>query len=221
MSAKEIIQWAFDSFGEKNVILASSLSVEDQVLTDMVCELAESPRVLTLDTGRLFQESYDVIQMSMDKYKISYEISFPEAKEVLDLVTEKGPNLFYNSVMDRKECCYVRKVRPLKKSLEKASLWITGIRKDQSVTRENLSHVEWDNHFGLYKINPILDWSEKDVWKYIKKNKVPYSSLQDKGFLSIGCAPCTRAVEKGQDIRAGRWWWEAPESKECGLHVSA
>ncbi len=219
LEAKVIVAWAFETFGVKDLVLASSLGAEDQVLTDMVCSQEPEARVFTLDTGRLFQESYNVMQTSMNRYHLKYEVYAPEADEIIDLVRDKGPNLFYDSVMDRKQCCYVRKVRPLQKVLGTAKAWLTGLRSEQSVTRDALEVVEGDDNFGLYKINPLAAWSEADIWSYIKDKDVPYNALHEQGFLSIGCVPCTRVVKDGEDVRAGRWWWEDPKHKECGLHA--
>lgn len=218
MSAQELIQWALDEFGPSKLTLASSLGAEDQVLTELLVSTYAQARVFTLDTGRQFQENYDVMQASQDKYGFSYEVCFPELEAVQALVQDKGPNLFYQSIEDRKACCEVRKMAPLRKVLATADCWITGLRAEQSVTRTDMQAVEWDANFGLYKINPLILWSEQDVWDYIKTQEIPYNALHDQGFPSIGCAPCTRAVAEGEDIRAGRWWWELPEQKECGLH---
>lgn len=217
-NAQELISWAFQEFGAHDVLLASSLGAEDQVLTQMVTALAKDARIFTLDTGRQFQENYDVMSESQLKYDFSYELCFPDAMAVNELVQEKGPNLFYNSIQDRKSCCEVRKMAPLRQKLQSGKIWITGLRADQSVTRTNMQAIEWDHNFGLYKLNPLILWSEDEIWGYIKDQDIPYNALHDQGYPSIGCRPCTRAVEEGDDIRAGRWWWELPEQKECGLH---
>ena len=217
-TAQEIIKWALENIGVEKLAFASSLSIEDQVITDMLIKENKKAQIFTLDTGRLPQETYDLIQKTREFYKINYEILFPDEKDVEEMVKELGPNLFYDSIENRKKCCEVRKVRPLRRRLEKVEAWICGLRKEQSVTRHAIEKIEWDDTFGLVKINPISDWSQKDVWDYIKKHKVPYNKLYDKGYTSIGCAPCTRPIKEGEDVRAGRWWWEDPEHKECGLH---
>jgi phosphoadenosine phosphosulfate reductase len=217
--AKEIIRWAVDRFGE-SVSLASSFAAEDMVLVDMLAGITKSPRVFLLDTGRLHQETYDVISRARSRYGIEFEFYFPRSEMVEQLLRAKGPNSFYESVENRKECCFARKVEPLNRALSTVDAWITGLRRDQSVTREELRNFEIDEgHDGILKINPLADWTEADIWNYVRANGVPYNSLHDKGFPSIGCAPCTRAIEPGEDVRAGRWWWESPEHKECGLHI--
>jgi len=217
-SAEEIISWAVNYFGLDKVSLASSLGLEDQVLTHMI--MSNNPRcsIFTLDTGRILQETYDTIEYTMARYDFRYEFLFPNFLAVQDMEKEYGPNLFYRSIENRKKCCHVRKVEPLKRKLSTISAWICGLRREQAITRSDVNKIEWDESNGLIKLNPIADWSEAQVWDYIKKNKIPFNPLQSKGYSSIGCAPCTRAVEDGQDIRSGRWWWESPEHKECGLH---
>lgn len=216
--AKEVMEFLFGSFGVKAAI-ASSLGAEDQVLTCMAAGINRCFRIFTLDTGRLPQETYDVMQETIEKYRISYSVTFPEAGDVEKMENQYGPNLFYESVENRKMCCGVRKVKPLKRALSGISVWITGLRREQAATRGNLEIIEWDEGNNMIKANPLALWSEKQVWDYIKKNNVPYNKLHDKGYPSIGCTPCTRAIKAGEDIRAGRWWWETPEQKECGLHV--
>lgn len=218
-SAKESLDWVFNNFDLSDITFASSLGAEDQVLTDIILDINRDAEIFTLDTGRLFEKSYKVIQDVKERYNKSIELLFPEASDIKKLVESKGPNLFYNSVADRKECCRVRKIEPLKKKLKGKKIWITGLRKEQSVTRTDLKVIEWDEAFGLLKLSPLLDWREQDVWDYIEENDVPYNSLHKLGFPSIGCEPCTRAIETGEDVRSGRWWWEQPEHKECGLHL--
>ena len=217
-SPLEILEWTILTFGPAKLTMASSLGAEDQVLTHMVAGMKTRPRVFTLDTGRVFEETYKCLANSQQAYGIKYEVYAPEAKDIEDLVASKGPTSFYDSVENRKECCFIRKVKPLGRALTGVEAWITGLRASQSVTREDLNVIEWDDAHKIYKINPLLHWSEEETWDYIKKNQVVYNKLHDQGFASIGCEPCTRAVEKGEDLRAGRWWWEAPEHKECGLH---
>ncbi|MDC9725532.1 MAG: phosphoadenylyl-sulfate reductase [Gammaproteobacteria bacterium] len=201
--------------------LASSYGAEDMVLMDLICKFAPEIDIFTLDTGRLPKETYDVMQEAKAHYKRDVKVYFPDAAEVEAFVTEQGPNAFYNSVELRKQCCGIRKVKPLKRALEGKKAWLTGMRRSQAVTRSELPVSEWDETFGLQKFSPLTDWSNGDVWAYIKAFDVPYNKLHDQGVASIGCAPCTRAITAGEDIRAGRWWWENPESKECGLHVKA
>jgi phosphoadenosine phosphosulfate reductase len=200
------------------IALASSLGLEDQVLTEMVCFIDPSIRVFTLDTGRLFPETYDLIHRTNQKYGIQMQVYFPEAQNVEEMVLSKGINLFYNSIEDRKTCCNIRKIEPLKRAFAGLDVWICGLRRDQSVTRSEMQPIEWDENNGLIKLNPLIDWTEEKVRAYIKAHNIPYNPLHDRGFPSIGCQPCTRAVLPGEDLRAGRWWWENPDTKECGLH---
>jgi len=216
--ASQILAWSLSEFGPTRVILASSFSIEDQVLTHMLSLINPSARIFTLDTGRQFQETYDVMQQTMARYGICYELAVPAAEEVATLVAEAGPNAMYRSLADREACCAVRKMRPLAKILAGVDAWICGLRRDQALTRRQTESIEWDGRHGKYKISPLADWSEADVWRYIKDHEVPYNALYDRGFRSIGCAPCTRATGCDADIRSGRWWWEQPEHKECGLH---
>lgn len=217
-SAEEILAYFINDYDGK-AGLATSLGAEDQVLTDMICTIDKSTKIFTLDTGRVFPETYKVLDETNKKYGINIEVYFPKSDAIEEMVNTKGINLFYDSIDNRKLCCGVRKIEPLKRALGEIDIWITGLRKDQSVTRFFTPLVEWDEGNKVIKINPLLAWSEKDVWNYIKENEVPYNELHDNGFPSIGCQPCTRAIEKGEDVRAGRWWWEQPEQKECGLHV--
>lgn len=216
---QEIIRWGVDLFGTDKIALSSSLGAEDQVLTDMILKINPAARIFTLDTGRLPQETYDLISETMKKYGMKYEVLFPESGDVETMEKSFGPNLFYGSIEKRKLCCEIRKIRPLKKILSTLDAWICGLRKEQSVTRTQIEKIGWDENFSLVKLNPLADWSENDVWEYIRKNDIPYNKLHDKGYPSIGCAPCTRAVKPGEHPRAGRWWWEEPAKKECGLHV--
>lgn len=215
---EETIQFFLDKFQDK-IAFSSSLGAEDQVITDMISKIDKSAKIFTLDTGRVFPETYDLIDRTSRKYKMPIQIYFPDAKQVEEMVNEKGINLFFESVENRKLCCHIRKIEPLKRAFKDLDVWICGLRRDQSVTRTDVQVVEWDEANGLIKLNPIVDWTEEQVWDYIKTNKVPYNRLHDKGFPSVGCQPCTRAIEKGEDTRAGRWWWENPETKECGLHA--
>jgi phosphoadenosine phosphosulfate reductase len=217
-SPQEVLEWALNEF-HPNIALAWS-GAEDIAVADMMIKINPEARIFTLDTGRLNPETYDLIDRVRDKYGINIEVMFPSSAEVEEMVHTKGMNLFYQSVENRKLCCSIRKVKPLKRILSSLDAWITGLRRDQAVTRTALNKVEIDDAFsGIVKVNPIADWSHEDVWDYIRKNDVPYNELHDNGYPSIGCAPCTRAVKAGEDIRAGRWWWESPDTKECGLHV--
>ena len=217
-SAFEALAVVLERFGDR-IALASSLSAEDQVITDLLAKHTAALRIFTLDTGRLPSETYDVIQATNDKYGIAIKILFPERKDVESMVARHGPNLFYRSIELRKECCLVRKVLPLQRELATLDAWITGLRREQSVTRSDLRIVEWDEANGLIKINPVANWAKDEVWDYIRTHDVPYNVLHDQGYPSLGCAPCTRAVRHIEDIRSGRWWWEEPEHKECGLHL--
>lgn len=201
-----------------HIALASSLGIEDQVLTDMICRIARDTRIFTLDTGRLFPETYSLIERTNMNYGIKIQVFFPDYHELEKMVNEHGVNLFYDSIGKRRQCCHVRKLEPLKRAFSGLKVWICGLRHEQSVTRTDNQLVEWDEHNGLLKLNPLIDWTEEQVWKYIREQGVPYNKLHDEGFPSIGCQPCTRAIQSGEDIRAGRWWWEDPEHKECGLH---
>jgi len=218
-SPQDILAWALVEFGIPSVALASSMSAEDQVLTDMLWKQNKGAHIFTLDTGRLPQETHDLIQATMRKYGKALQVVCPEKADIEAMTTVHGPNLFYESLEKRKMCCDVRKVQPLRKELKKYRAWITGLRRDQATTRQNTSVIDWDETFGLVKINPLIDWSEQKVWEYVRREGVPYNALHDQGYPSIGCAPCTRAVVPGEDIRSGRWWWESPEHKECGLHL--
>jgi len=216
-SAVGVIAYFLKHFGER-LVLSTSLGLEDQVLTEMVLRQNRNVEVFTLDTGRLFPETYDLIARTNKYFGIRMKTYFPEPAEVEKMVAEKGINLFYDSVENRKRCCAIRKVAQLPRAFAGKEAWICGLRKDQSVTRFFNKRVEWDANNGLVKINPLINWTEKEVWDYIKKHSIPYNLLHDSGFPSIGCEPCTRAVEPGEDIRAGRWWWENEMHKECGLH---
>ena len=218
-SAQEIIRWALETFGSK-VALASSFGAEDVAIIDMMVRVNPKARVFTLDTGRLNQETYDVMDTIRDKYRIAIEVCFPKAEAVEQMVRERGLNLFYHSIENRKLCCGIRKVEPLNRALATVDAWITGLRREQVVTRASVKKVDFDkDHGGIVKINPLADWTWEQVMAYVKQHGVPYNVLHDQGYPSIGCAPCTRAIKPGEDFRAGRWWWEQPEQKECGLHV--
>jgi len=199
------------------VVFSTSFGQEDQVITALIAKNELPINIFTLDTGRLFQETYDVFHKTVRKYKVDIQAYFPDAKDVENLLNKKGPNSFYESVENRKECCFIRKVAPLTRALKGNEIWITGLRAEQSENRNDLKAFEYDAHFNIIKFNPLLKWTLEDVQKYIDENNVPQNALHKKGFVSIGCAPCTRAIVEGEDIRAGRWWWESSH-KECGLH---
>jgi phosphoadenosine phosphosulfate reductase len=216
-SPEKLLQYFLEKYGDK-IALASSLGLEDQVLTDMILKIDRSARIFTIDTGRLFPETYSLIDKTNLKYGIKMEVFFPENKTVEEYVCANGINAFYESVEKRKACCQVRKIEPLLRALSTVDVWICGLRTKQSVTRTAIQAVEWDEANNRIKINPLSAWTEKELWDYIKANNIPYNKLHNKGFPSIGCQPCTRAIAEGEDVRAGRWWWENPEHKECGLH---
>lgn len=217
VGAIEMIQYFLEEFKGK-IALSSSLGLEDQVLTQMVCSIDKNVKIFTLDTGRLFPETYDLIHRTNKKFGIQMQVYFPEALPVEEMVKTKGINLFYDSIEDRKTCCRIRKIEPLRRAFAGLEVWICGLRREQSITRAEMQPIEWDEANGLIKLNPLIDWTEKHVRDYIKENKIPYNPLHDHDFPSIGCQPCTRAILPGEDLRAGRWWWENPETKECGLH---
>ena len=215
--AEDIVRWAGETFGP-GVKLASSFGAEDVVLIDIVVKAAPAIKVFTLDTGRLNDETYEVMERIRERYGMEIETVFPERIAVEQLVREKGFYSFRESIENRRECCHIRKVEPLRRALAGATAWMTGLRRDQAATRTETDAIEWDEGNALLKVNPLVDWTNEQVWEYVRANNVPYNRLHDQGFPSIGCAPCTRAIQPGEDIRAGRWWWELPENKECGLH---
>ncbi len=214
-----VIQWALEHFHPR-IVLASSLQAEDMVILDIAWRINPDVRVFTLDTGRLHEETYASMERVREKYGIAIESFFPSREAVEALEHEKGFYSFRQSVEERKFCCGIRKVEPLARALKDRDAWITGLRREQAVTRTVLRKVEFDHSHGIIKVNPLADCSEGYVWDYIRTYGVPYNALHDLGYPSIGCAPCTRAIKQGEDVRAGRWWWENPESKECGLHVT-
>ena len=199
-------------------VFASSFGAEDMVLLDIIAQHATSIGVFTLDTGRLPEETLALIDRARDRYGLPIDVYFPDAARVEGFVRSNGVNAFYTSVDLRKACCAIRKTEPLARALAGKGAWITGLRRSQSVTRGDLPYREFDDVHGLPKFNPLVEWSEEDVWTYLRARQVPYNALHDHGYRSIGCSPCTRAVEAHEDVRAGRWWWENPEHKECGLH---
>ena len=200
-------------------VFSSSLGQEDQVLTDAIFKNNIGVDVFTIDTGRLFNETYELLDKTIARYRKNIKVFFPAADSVENFVQTRGINSFYESVENRKACCFVRKVEPLNRALEGAKVWITGLRSAQSDNRRQMPMIEWSEERQLYKFNPLINWSFEDVMNYLNEFFVPYNTLHDKGFISIGCAPCTRAIEPGEDARAGRWWWETSH-KECGLHTA-
>jgi len=214
---EEVLSYFYEQFRGK-LVFSSSMGAEDQVITDMIVRLGLPINIFTLETGRLFPETYRLIEQTCRHYNIRIKIFFPDYKNIENMVQEKGINLFYDSIENRKLCCHVRKVEPLKRALSGFDAWMTGIRKDQTIDRFYTKMIEWDESHQLIKISPLHKWTEKMVWDYIRKNNVPYNELHDKGFPSIGCQPCTRSVQPGDDPRSGRWWWEKDQKKECGIH---
>jgi phosphoadenosine phosphosulfate reductase len=202
---------------EGDVVFSSSFSLEDQVVSHAILENKIDVDIFTLDTGRIFPETYKVWGRTNDRYKTQVKAFTPDHKG-LEEYLKKGPNAFYESVENRKGCCYIRKIEPLKRALKGKQIWITGLRAEHSASRGNLEMLEWDEGNQLIKFHPILHWTTEEVRAFIDKNNIPYNALQDKGFVSIGCMPCTRAIQEGEDFRAGRWWWEDDSKKECGLH---
>jgi phosphoadenosine phosphosulfate reductase len=215
-SIEETLAFLANEFKDK-VVFSTSFGQEDQVITALIGQNNLPITIFTLDTGRLFQETYDVFHKTLKKYQIDIKTYFPDTTAVEELLNTKGPNSFYESVENRKECCFIRKVAPLTKALKGNSIWITGLRAEQSENRNDLDLFEYDEKFDIIKFNPLLKWTLEEVQKYIDDNNVPQNALHKQGFVSIGCAPCTRAITPDEDIRAGRWWWESSH-KECGLH---
>ena len=217
-SAEELIQWAMDKYGLK-AGLACSFGMEDMVLIDMISKLKDPITIFTLDTGRLHEETYEIMERVQLHYGLEIKTYFPDSEQVEKMVRGKGFFSFKESIENRKECCMIRKIGPLNRALSELDAWVTGLRRDQAVTRTETPKVLEDaDHPPLIKINPLADYSQEQLESYIEKHKVPVNALHKKNYPSIGCAPCTRAIEPGEDIRAGRWWWENPEHKECGLH---
>lgn len=219
-SAEEILSWAIDEFHPR-LAISASFQAESMVIIDLAVRIDPRIRVFTLDTGRLPQETHALMDEVRSKYGIQIEVKSPDAAQLENMVGRHGVNLFYNDVALRRLCCHVRKVVPLQKALSSLDAWITGLRREHASTRSSVPKVEIDEtHGGIVKVNPLADWTHEQVWDHVRANKVPYNSLYDRGYTSIGCAPCTRATEPGEDERAGRWWWEAGADKECGLHHS-
>jgi len=216
-SPEEVIGYFLKDFNGKTAF-GTSLGAEDQALTKMIADIDPDTFIFTLDTGRLFTETYNLINITMKTFSVKINVFFPDAEQVERMVNEFGINLCYDSVEKRELCCNIRKIEPSKRAFSGIEAWICGIRRNQSVSRYSTQVVEWDDQNNLIKVNPIFKWTEEQVWEYIKKYSIPYNQLHDNGYTSISCQPCTRAITQGEDVRAGRWWWEEPEKKECGLH---
>ncbi len=217
-TAAEIVAFAADHL--QSPVFATSLGQEDQVITDLIAKGKHMLSIFTLDTGRLFPETYDLIAATEAALGVKIQLAFPDTREVENMVEEQGINLFRKNIEARKRCCGVRKIHPLQRFLSASDGWVCGLRRDQSPTRTQMHALEWDSANNLPKFNPLIDWSLDDVQHYLKEHNIPYNPLHDQGFVSIGCACCTRAIQPSEDIRAGRWWWELPEQKECGLHFN-
>ncbi|WP_140938222.1 phosphoadenylyl-sulfate reductase [Sphingobacterium lumbrici] len=219
LDAMDVIRYVDQKF-KNETVFSTSFGIEDQVITHLLAEAGSSASIFTLETGRQFPETYYVWNRTLEKYKLPIKAYYPNTQAVESLVSLKGPSSFYESIENRKECCFIRKIEPLQRAIQGYKVWITGIRAEQSANREDMDIVEWDEVNQIIKIHPIFHWTLADVESFLKANFIPYNPLHDKGFPSIGCQPCTRAVQKGDDFRAGRWWWEDKSKKECGLHVT-
>ena len=219
MDPLALIRYIDKNYGQE-AVFSTSFGIEDQVITHLLAEAAASTALFTLETGRLFPETYYVWNRTLERYKLPIQAYYPNTAAVEAMVTQKGPTSFYESVENRKECCFIRKIEPLHRAIKGYKVWITGIRAEQSDNRHDMDWVEWDEGNKIIKIHPIFHWSVTEVLDFIKQQNIPYNPLVDKGFPSIGCQPCTRAVAAGEDFRAGRWWWEDKSKKECGLHMT-
>jgi len=220
LNAVELLTWAIKNFHPRLSLSVSFGAPEGLVVLDLMHRIEPTSRAFVLDTGRLHQATYDLIDRVRDRYDKRIEVLFPRAEAVEEMITEHGTNLFYESLEKRKLCCHVRKVEPMNRHLAGLDAWVTGLRRDQGVTRGETRKVEIDRaHGGIVKVNPLVDWTSDEVWHYVRTHGVPVNRLHAEGYPSVGCAPCTRAIQPGEDPRAGRWWWENPETKECGIHV--
>jgi phosphoadenosine phosphosulfate reductase len=217
LALPELLTYLANTYPGK-VAFSTSLSAEDQVITHHIFANKLPIRVFTLDTGRLFPETYSVLNATRERYNQPIEVFFPKHEAVEKLVTEKGPISFYESLENRKECCFIRKVEPLNRALKGVEIWVTGLRAEHSENRKSMPMVESDESRGIIKVHPLTSWTTEEVKVEIAKHNIPYNVLHDRGFVSIGCQPCTRAIREGEDFRAGRWWWENNDKKECGLH---
>jgi len=204
-----------------HITFSTSFSYEDQVITSFIASIDKNISLFTLDTGRLFPETYSTWTRTLEKFDLKIKAFYPDTSHLESFIEEKGPNSFYESVDNRKECCHIRKVEPLKRALQGNKIWITGLRAEHSPDRKNLTVFELDEQNQVIKYNPLLHWTTEEVILYIRNHQIPYNILHERGFVSIGCAPCTRAIKPGEDFRAGRWWWEDSSKKECGLHIHA
>lgn len=218
-TALEALTWCYAEFPHDRIKLSTSFGAEGMVLLHMLVNLVKTPRVFFIDTGRNFQETYDIWQQVVDRYGIAVESYSPDPADLAELQRQGGPNLFYQSVELRKRCCYVRKVKPLRQALADCDVWIAPLRRSQSESRADTELFAWVEEHSVYKLCPLVSWSEHDVWEYLRNNGVPYHSLYDEGYPSIGCAPCSRPVRPAEPLRASRWWWEQDAQKECGLHI--
>ncbi|MFZ4861315.1 phosphoadenylyl-sulfate reductase [Sphingobacterium sp. Mn56C] len=218
LTAEEILAFIASNYGDR-AVFSTSFGIEDQVITHILAQQVQPEvAIFTLETGRLFPETYAVWNRTLERYQLPIKAYYPNTTAVEAMVTHKGPSSFYESVDNRKECCYIRKIEPLKRAVAGYKIWITGIRAEQSPNREDMESVEWDADNAVIKVHPLFHWSLADVEQFLKLHNIPYNRLHDRGFPSIGCQPCTRAVQPGEDFRAGRWWWEDTSKKECGLH---
>jgi phosphoadenosine phosphosulfate reductase len=215
-AVRERLAAAVGEYGR--VVYSNSLGAEAMVLTDIIWSNVPEIDIFSIDTGRLPEETYELLEKLQRRYKRNLRVVYPDAEALEGLVAAQGVNGFYHSLEARQACCRIRKVEPFKRAIAGYGAWVTGVRHEQSATRAMAEPVEWDAENGLHKISPILDWTEEQVWQYIRTRKLPYNSLHDRQYPSIGCSPCTRAIQPGESRRAGRWWWEQPESRECGLH---
>jgi phosphoadenosine phosphosulfate reductase len=218
LSIEASLKYLTERFPGK-VSFSSSFSMEDQVIAHIILSAQLPVSIFTLDTGRLFAETYSVWTVTNDQYSTKIRAYYPDRSLLEQYLNDKGPNAFYESVANRKECCHIRKVEPLRRALKGQSVWVTGLRASHSAERKDMDLLEWDENNQVIKYNPLLYWSTEETKEFIRKQEVPYNVLHDRGFVSIGCAPCTRAIHSGEDFRAGRWWWEQADKKECGLHV--
>jgi phosphoadenosine phosphosulfate reductase len=219
VAIRELLIGAVRRFGR--VVYANSLGAEAMVLTDLICTDVPAIDIVSIDTGRLHEQTHELLEKLQRRYGNRIRVLHPEAAELTELVAARGVNGFFHSPEARVACCHVRKVLPFRRFVEGYGAWVTGVRRDQSKARSLGSPIEWDAQHGLHKVSPLLDWTEGEVWSYIRTRRIPYNALHDRHYPSIGCAPCTRAIEPGEDSRAGRWWWENPEARECGLHPRA
>lgn len=218
LNLSETLKFFYSLYGNK-IVIGSSMSMEDQIILNEAIKISKDFNIFTIDTGRLPQETYDLINETNKKYGIKIKIYFPNYKDVEYMINKYGPNPFYESIEKRKLCCEIRKVKPLRRALKGYKAWCTGLRREQSLTRRNIKKIEWDENNNVIKINPLIEWTIDDIWDYVKKENILINKLHYNNYPSIGCAPCTRLIKEGEDIRAGRWWWENNEQKECGIHI--